>query len=674
MKTSDTDNKKLNQQSTAKALLERSIREIKNLKQKLKEHDLKIKELDLKIVELELGKNGPIAIVGIGCRYPGGIIDPDSFWESLKEAKNGITELSNERWDMDVFYDPKPQTPGKMYTKAAGIIDDPEYFDADFFGISPREAETMDPQHRLLLETAYEAMENAGYASASLSGTRTGVFIGIASSDYAHLASRFGEPEQIEPWNGTGNAFSAAAGRISYLYNLKGPSIAVDTACSSSLVALHYACQSLRSHESDCALVGGVSLLLNPGASIIFSGAGMLSKSGACRTFSDDADGYVRSEGAGMVMIKRLADAEKAGDNILAVIRGSAVNQDGKSQGLTAPNETAQIDVINAALIDANIKSEEVGYIEAHGTGTPLGDPIEIAAIQHSYGRNRDAPPLVVGTVKTNLGHTEAAAGVAGLIKLTLALKKGQIPAQLHFKQPNSHIDWQDGSIVIPTELTHWPLSAKLQTQPDTRKGGLSSFGFTGTNAHIILESYPRIPDHKSTPEEYSQDIISQDFISQDKDNHQLVALSAKTPKALDELVDRYQLLMGKTMGETDEPTDLELLSYSTLVGRDHHKYRLTFTVDSDQQWRDYINRYNQHESTPHFEGHKTKSALKIAFLFPGQGSQYQGMGKGLYQRFSAFREIIEYCELQLAELCDISLKNLLWGDESSQLNQTHYT
>ncbi|HET8706457.1 MAG TPA: polyketide synthase, partial [Pseudomonadales bacterium] len=377
--------------SNANALMQKALRELRQLKAKLG--------------EIERRAHEPIAVIGIGCRYPGGINTPDQFWQVLEQGKDCITQLTDERWNMDDLYDPDPEAPGKIYTRALGIVDNVDYFDAEFFGISPREVETMDPQHRLMLETAYEAMESSGYAPSSLSGQAIGVFVGMASNDFAHLGSRFGDPANLTPWSGTGNAMCAAAGRISYLFNFTGPSLAVDTACSSSLVALHTAVRSLRSGECDGALVGGVNLVLNPGGLIIFSKARMLSEKGACSTFDAGADGYVRAEGCAMLMLKRLSDAERDNDTILGVIRGSAINQDGKSQGLTAPNELAQEKVIRAALADAQLTGLDVHYVEAHGTGTPLGDPIELAALNTVYGAGRDSTkPLLVGSVKTNFG------------------------------------------------------------------------------------------------------------------------------------------------------------------------------------------------------------------------------------------------------------------------------
>jgi len=654
MATSGTDSNSAPKKQSAKDLLLQSVKEIKRLKQKLKKYEQR--------------ENDPIAIVGIGCRYPGGIYDAHSFWEFLEEGRSGIKEMVDERWDMAEFYDPDPTAPGKMYTKWAAMLDEPERFDTDFFGISPREAETLDPQHRFLLECTLDCLEDAGYSTESMVGTRTGVYVGIASADYAHLGSRFGDPAKINAWNATGNAFSAAAGRISYIFGLQGPCFATDTACSSSLVALHCACVSLKTGETDAALVGGVNALVHPGTFLVFCSARMMSPTGTCKTFSDDADGYVRAEGVGIIMLKRLSDAEKAKDNIRAIIRSTAVNQDGKSQGMTAPNEAQQFAVIKESLEKANMVGNDVEFVEAHGTGTLLGDPIEISAIQNAYCDEPRTNALVVGSVKTNFGHAEAASGVAGLIKLALTLQKGVIPQHLNFNKPNMHIPWKAGAIKIPTETTVWP-----ETGRSVRSGGLNSFAFTGTNVHVIAQSYEptaivRDAEGNITKDPDAEAIENPPAL--EIEGPRLIALSAKTSLGLEELVDGYSDFMEKR----NPFNDLEALSYTTLTARDHHKFRLAFVSDTPEQFRSGIKSFKDSKPAPHFQGYKTKSSLKYAFFFPGQGAQYAGMGKSLYERFNAFRKVIDYCEEQLAEVSDIALKELLWGEKVSSLNNTEYT
>ncbi|MDT5115623.1 MAG: phthiocerol/phenolphthiocerol synthesis type-I polyketide synthase, partial [Mycobacterium sp.] len=421
----------------------------------------------------------PVAVVGIGCRLPGSVTGPDSFWQLLMDGRDAVDEVPADRWDADAFYDPDPQAPGRMTTKWGGFVDDVAGFDADFFGITPREAEAMDPQQRILLEVAWEALEHAGLPPDSLSGTRTAAMMGLSAWDYTivNLERR----AEIDAYMSTGNPHSAAVGRISYLLGLRGPAVAVDTACSSSLVALHLACQSLRLRESDVALAGGVQLMLSPFTSIALSKWSALSPTGRCKTFDALADGFVRSEGCGVVVLKRLADATRDGDRVLAVVRGSAINQDGRSNGMTAPNAAAQRDVITTALRLADASADSVNYIETHGTGTVLGDPIEFEALAATYGRGDGTCAL--GSVKTNIGHLEAAAGITGFIKATLAVSRGHIPPNLHFSRWNPAIDPSSTRLFVPTEATAWPAGV--------RRAAVSSFGLSGTNAHVVIEQRP---------------------------------------------------------------------------------------------------------------------------------------------------------------------------------------
>lgn len=421
----------------------------------------------------------PIAVVGIGCRLPGSVVGPDSFWQLLMDGRDAVDVVPADRWDAAAFYDPDPQVPGRMTTKWGGFLDDVAGFDADFFGITPREAEAMDPQQRILLEVAWEALEHAGLPPDSLSGTRTAAIMGLSAWDYTivNLERR----AEIDAYMSTGNPHSAAVGRISYLLGLRGPAVAVDTACSSSLVALHLACQNLRLRESDVALAGGVQLMLSPFTSIALSKWSALSPTGRCKTFDALADGFVRSEGCGVVVLKRLADATRDGDRVLSVIRGSAINQDGRSNGMTAPNAAAQRDVITTALKLADATADSVSYVETHGTGTILGDPIEFESLASTYGRGNGSCAL--GSVKTNIGHLEAAAGITGFIKATLAVSRGHIPPNLHFSRWNPAIDPASTRLFVPTEATPWPAG--------TRRAAVSSFGLSGTNAHVVLEQAP---------------------------------------------------------------------------------------------------------------------------------------------------------------------------------------
>ena len=444
------------------------INELSPLKRAL----LAMEEMQERIKKLENGTPEPIAVIGMACRFPGAD-SPEKFWNNLLDGNDAIREVPSERWDVDAYYDPDPQAPGKMYTRWGGFIDDIDKFDAPFFGISPREANNLDPQQRLLLEVAWEALENAGQPAAEMVGSQTGVFIGISGNDYASLMTNSGGIEDINPYNGTGTAFSVASGRLSYVLGLQGPSVSIDTACSSSLVAVHQACQSLRSNECNLALAGGVNAILTPEATVYFSKLHAMATDGRCKTFDASADGYVRSEGCGIVILKRLSDAIAGGDPILAVIRGTAVNQDGRSNGLTAPNGLAQQAVIRAALNSAGISAQDVTYIEAHGTGTELGDPIEIRSIGAVQEGRDPSTPLVVGSVKANIGHAEAAAGVAGLIKVVMALQAHQIPGQLHIKKLNPYVNWPDLPLIIPTSNLDW-----IVPEGKPRIAGLSSFGF----------------------------------------------------------------------------------------------------------------------------------------------------------------------------------------------------
>ncbi|WP_153044937.1 type I polyketide synthase [Mycobacterium kansasii] len=428
----------------------------------------------------------PVAVVGIGCRFPGDATDPDSFWDLLIEGRNAISRVPADRWDADAFYDPDPLAPGRMTTKWGGFVPDVAGFDAEFFGITPREAAAMDPQQRMLLEVSWEALEHAGIPPDSLAGTRTGVMMGVYFNEYQSMLAA--SPENVDAYSGTGNAHSITVGRISYLLGLRGPAVAVDTACSSSLVAVHLACQSLRLRETDLALAGGVSITLRPETQIAISAWGLLSPQGRCATFDAAADGFVRGEGAGVVVLKRLTDAVRDGDRVLAVVRGSAVNQDGRSNGVTAPNTAAQCDVIADALRSGDVAPESVNYVEAHGTGTVLGDPIEFEALASTYGRGQGSCAL--GAVKTNIGHLEAAAGIAGFIKAALAVQHATIPPNLHFSQWNPGIDAAPTRFFVPTENTAWPAT---EGGGGPRRAAVSSFGLGGTNAHVIIEQGPEL-------------------------------------------------------------------------------------------------------------------------------------------------------------------------------------
>ncbi|MFH0997756.1 MAG: SDR family NAD(P)-dependent oxidoreductase [Pseudomonadota bacterium] len=505
----------------------------------------------------------PVAIIGMGCRFPGGADDPDAFWRLLKSGTDAIKEVPRDRWDIAAFYDPDPNAPGKMCCRYGGFLDRPDLFDADFFGISPREAVSMDPQQRLLLEVSWEALENANQPMERLFGSPTGVFVGISTSDYAAIRAGLRNRNAIDAYHVSGTTLSVAAGRLSYLLGVTGPCMSVDTACSSSLVGMHLACQSLRNRESSLALAAGVGLILAPEPSINFSKAGMLAADGRCKTFDASADGYVRGEGCGVVVLKRLSDALGDGDRILAVIRGSAVNQDGSSGGLTVPSGPSQEQVIRRAVAGAGLEPLQVSYVEAHGTGTSLGDPIEVNALAAALCKERAWDhPLIVGSVKTNIGHLEAAAGIAGVIKVVLSLRHREIPAHLHFRIPNPHVDWKNMPIEVAAQGMPW------LPEGGRRIAGVSAFGFSGTNAHIVLEEAPgEIIDNK-----------------RDEGPLHLLVLSAKTENALIRLADRYQRHI-----DTHPEQEIGDICYTADTGRSHFGHRLAIIAATKDELKDRL-------------------------------------------------------------------------------------
>ncbi|RLP53700.1 MAG: acyltransferase domain-containing protein [Ketobacter sp.] len=617
-----------------------------------------IKNARKKIEQYESQINEPIAIIGIGCKFPGGANTPELLWDMLEQGEQGIREMRQERWVMDDFYSPDKSLDGKMYTRSIGLLDDVDKFDADFFGITPIEAKSMDPQHRITLETCWQAIENAGLIAADLRDSQTGTFLGICHHDYANLAATL-PCERITPYDGTGNAHSAASGRIAYLMGFKGPAISVDTACSSSLVSLHLACESLRKGDSEIALAGGINLALIPNTSVIFSKANMLAEDGRCKTFDASADGYVRGEGCGIVVLKRLSDAVRDGNNVLAVVKGSAVNQDGQSQGLTAPNETAQVSVIQSALKHAGINHEQVNYIEAHGTGTNLGDPIEVAALGQAYCQNRaEDNPLLIGSIKTNIGHTEAAAGIAGVIKTVLALQNEQIPRHLNYTTPNPFIDWHEGRIRVVADAVPWP-----KNQRDARIAGISSFGFSGTNAHIILQ-------------DFQCDDVSQDNQALASRSHFPFVFGAKSEQALIDLVEQHLV-----WADLQSSLSCEKWSHSLTKSRDPLSHRLAFVASSVDDIKMQLKAFvdDAKDEKPllndawYFNTYFGKPC-KVAFMYTGQGSHYINMGRELYQREPAFKQQLDQCEQILLPLIGLPLTDILWGEHSDKLAQNQYT
>jgi len=560
------------------------------------------------------------AIIGYAARLPGAP-DADQYWEVLRSGRDAVSEVPRDRWDADEFFDPDPAAPGKVVTRRAGFIDDVAGFDAPFFGISAREATWMDPQHRLLLETAWRAVEHSGTAPTALANTRTGVFVGLSTHDYLGMASDALTYPQVEAYMAIGTAAAAGAGRISYRLGLHGPSVTVDTACSSSLVAIHQACQALRLGECDYALAGGANVLLSPATMITFSQSRMLAPDGRCKTFDAAADGYVRGEGCGVIAIKRLDDAIRDGDRIRAVIRGSAVNQDGASGGLTVPNGVAQQRVVAEALERAGSAPADIDYLEAHGTGTSLGDPIEVQAAAAVLGRDRDADrPLLIGSAKTNIGHLEAAAGVAGVLKVVLALEHQELPRHLNFRTPSPHIPWDR----IPVRVVDQPRSWKRTDRP--RVAGVSSFGFTGTNAHVILEEAPELPSPAAAaPAEPSP--------------FRVLPLSGRTPAALVQTAENYRRWIHAHPGAA-----LADMCLTAGTARAHFEHRAAVVANSLQSAGELLGALADERPAPGLFRGESLDTPKTAWLFPGQGSQYAGMARELFESEPVFAETVTRC------------------------------
>ena len=596
------------------------------------------------------GQSPRFAIIGYAARLPGAA-DADQYWEVLRTGRDAVSEVPQDRWDVDEFYDPDPSAPGKVVTRRAAFVEDATGFDAPFFGVSAREANLIDPQHRLLMETAWRAVEHSGTSPASLSNTRTGVFVGLSTHDYLGMASDELSYPEVDAYLAIGTAAAAGAGRISYRLGLQGPAVTVDTACSSSLVAIHQACQALRLGECDLALAGGANVLLSPATMITFSQSRMLAPDGKCKTFDAAADGYVRGEGCGVLVIKRLEDAVRDGDRIRAVIRGSAINQDGASGGLTVPNGVAQQRVITEALERAGLTPADVDYLEAHGTGTSLGDPIEVQAAAAALGKGRDAGhPLLIGSAKTNIGHLEAAAGVAGVLKVVLSLEHQELPKHLHFRQPSPHIPWDRIPVRVVDETRPW-------TRTDRpRIAGVSSFGFSGTNAHVILEEAPELPPVAHTE-------------AADDRRFMVLPLSARTPAALTQTAQNYRDWL------TAHPdTALADVCLTAGAGRSHFEHRAALVVNSTDSARELLNTLADERPASGLVRGDSADAPKTAWLFPGQGSQYAGMARELFDTEPVFAETMIRCAEAVAGTLEKPLLDIVFdADGGETLQQTRY-
>lgn len=589
----------------------------------------------------------PIAIIGIGCRLPGGVKNPTDFWSLLQNGVDAITEIPTDRWNIQKFFDPDQSKPGRTYAKWGGFVDGIDQFDAQFFGISPREAAVMDPQHRMLLETTWEALEDGGQAPEQLAGSPTGVFVGIFMRDYEQLLTSSLNRTLINNHTGVGTSMAIAANRISYAFDFTGPSVALDTACSSSLIAVHLACQSLRSGECTLAIAGGASLLLKAEQTIATSKAAMLSPDGRCKSFDARANGYVRSEGCGVVVLKPLSAALAAGNPIYAVIRGSAANQDGRSNGLTVPNGAAQEAALRASLVQAGVAPEQIQYIEAHGTGTFVGDPIETNALGNVVGKARQTPAYI-GSVKSNIGHLEATAGVAGLIKATLALHHRQIPANLHFATPNPQIPFAALNLRVPTALTVWP-----EPECGVRFATVNSFGFGGANANVILAEAPTHPTDQPTDQ---------------RANHpHLFPLSARSPEALKAAVAAHRDFVAQ------QPHPLAALCTTAALHRGQHDYRATFVAISTAELVDQLQAFlDEAPSTTIASGQVAAAPVKVGFVYAGMGTQWWAMGRELLAESPLFLATIQEIDQSFQPLAGWSILAALQQPEAtSQIHET---
>lgn len=601
------------------------------------------------ISEVE-NKAEKVAILGVACNVPGAE-NIEAFWQNLDAEVDSITEIPESRWDVDALY-AKKITPGKTATKWGGYLADVDQFDHHFFGISYHEASAMDPQQRVVLEQVWRAFEDAGIAQQDVAGTEVGVFLGVSNSDYAKLP--YAKDANRGPYESTANAISILANRVSYLLDFQGPSVSIDTACSSSLVAIHQAARSVISGESSIAVAGGVNLILSPDITINFSQSKLMAPDGRCKTFDSSGNGYVRSEGAGIVILKRLDLAERDGDRILAVISGSATNNDGRSNGLTAPNGPAQERVISNALKTAGIQPDDIDYVEAHGTGTRLGDPIEVQALSHVFeGRSQ---PLIVGSVKTNIGHLESAAGVAGLIKTVMMLERRKLQPNLHFIHRNENIDWDDIPIEVCTKDKSWPNANKRL------KAGVTSIGFGGVNSHVVLEEYPE----GRLQARLQKNAQRRNAGLTDRSCH-VLSISARSEAAIMNQLTKYR----QYLRAIDE-SEFADFCFSANIGRTVFNHRITLVASSPVEMADAIQQQIDSGESNYYRDTVNPNRT-LVMMFTGQGAVFPGMGEDLYRSNAIFKSCIDDAESKLSSLLDVPLSTLLWGEHSALLSNTQY-